>query len=136
MLWANFQYYSAFILSPKIGFSVQWFLSRPAISITTWLNLDLNVSYAEFELEVPVPVIWKNIFFFLSILSFTFFLKKVQYYGHNLMVCLVLGARHYSFSVDIWSVGCIFGELLGRRILFQVSPHLPAYSSVLNDGTL
>lgn len=22
-------------------------------------------------------------------------------------------------SVDVWSVGCIFGELLGRRILFQ-----------------
>jgi hypothetical protein len=28
--------------------------------------------------------------------------------------------------VDIWSVGCIFGELLGRRILFQVSLHIPA----------
>lgn len=34
---------------------------------------------------------------------------------------ILLGARHYSFSVDIWSVGCIFGELLGRRILFQAS---------------
>ena len=26
----------------------------------------------------------------------------------------------YKENVDIWSVGCIFGELLGRRILFQV----------------
>ena len=24
-----------------------------------------------------------------------------------------------SFSVDLWSVGCIFAELLGRKILFQ-----------------
>ncbi len=33
---------------------------------------------------------------------------------------ILMGARHYTNAVDIWSVGCIFGELLGRRILFQV----------------
>ena len=33
---------------------------------------------------------------------------------------ILLGAKHYTNSIDIWSVGCIFGELLGRRILFQV----------------
>jgi len=32
---------------------------------------------------------------------------------------ILMGARHYTAAVDIWSVGCIFGELLGRRILFQ-----------------
>lgn len=32
---------------------------------------------------------------------------------------ILMGAKHYSTSVDVWSVGCIFGELLGRRILFQ-----------------
>lgn len=32
---------------------------------------------------------------------------------------ILMGSRHYSASVDVWSVGCIFGELLGRRILFQ-----------------
>lgn len=32
---------------------------------------------------------------------------------------LLMGAKHYSYSVDVWSVGCIFAELLGRRILFQ-----------------
>nr|CAD7447403.1 unnamed protein product [Timema bartmani] len=31
---------------------------------------------------------------------------------------ILMGARHYSAAVDVWSVGCIFGELLGRRILF------------------
>ncbi|XP_074601061.1 serine/threonine-protein kinase nemo [Brevipalpus obovatus] len=32
---------------------------------------------------------------------------------------LLMGATHYTFGVDIWSVGCIFAELLSRRILFQ-----------------
>ncbi|XP_054156122.1 serine/threonine-protein kinase NLK-like [Oppia nitens] len=32
---------------------------------------------------------------------------------------LLMGARHYTSAIDIWSVGCIFAELLGRRILFQ-----------------
>ncbi|KAI5719310.1 hypothetical protein M8J76_008392, partial [Diaphorina citri] len=32
---------------------------------------------------------------------------------------ILMGARHYSAAVDVWSVGCIFAELLGRRILFQ-----------------
>ncbi|XP_023247455.1 serine/threonine-protein kinase NLK-like [Copidosoma floridanum] len=32
---------------------------------------------------------------------------------------ILMGARHYTTAVDIWSVGCIFGELLRRRILFQ-----------------
>ncbi|GFG28398.1 hypothetical protein Cfor_12404, partial [Coptotermes formosanus] len=29
---------------------------------------------------------------------------------------ILMGARHYSAAVDVWSVGCIFGELLGRRM--------------------
>ena len=32
---------------------------------------------------------------------------------------ILMGAKHYTNAVDLWSVGCIFGELLGRRILFQ-----------------
>ncbi|XP_018020677.1 serine/threonine-protein kinase NLK2 [Hyalella azteca] len=32
---------------------------------------------------------------------------------------LLMGAKYYTQAVDVWSVGCIFGELLGRRILFQ-----------------
>ncbi|KAM7413777.1 hypothetical protein PAMA_020917 [Pampus argenteus] len=32
---------------------------------------------------------------------------------------ILMGSRHYTNSIDIWSVGCIFAELLGRRILFQ-----------------
>ncbi|XP_077996277.1 serine/threonine-protein kinase NLK-like isoform X3 [Glandiceps talaboti] len=32
---------------------------------------------------------------------------------------ILTGTKHYSTAVDVWSVGCIFAELLGRRILFQ-----------------
>ncbi|KAK2187438.1 hypothetical protein NP493_165g02043 [Ridgeia piscesae] len=32
---------------------------------------------------------------------------------------ILMGARHYASSIDIWSVGCIFAELLSRHILFQ-----------------
>ena len=32
---------------------------------------------------------------------------------------ILMGAKHYNSGIDIWSVGCIFAELLGRRILFQ-----------------
>jgi cyclin-dependent kinase 8/11 len=32
---------------------------------------------------------------------------------------LLLGARHYTTSVDLWSAGCIFGELLALRPMFK-----------------
>lgn len=32
---------------------------------------------------------------------------------------ILMGAKHYTSAIDIWSVGCIFAELLSRRILFQ-----------------
>ena len=28
---------------------------------------------------------------------------------------LLLKAKDYSFAIDVWSVGCIFGELLKRK---------------------
>jgi len=37
---------------------------------------------------------------------------------------LLMGTNHYSYEIDIWSVGCIFAELLSRRILFQASSPL------------
>ncbi|KAG9340586.1 hypothetical protein JZ751_021408 [Albula glossodonta] len=41
---------------------------------------------------------------------------------------ILMGSRHYSNAIDIWSVGCIFAELLGRRILFQaLSPIQQVY---------
>ncbi|KAF8031510.1 hypothetical protein BT93_D0662 [Corymbia citriodora subsp. variegata] len=31
---------------------------------------------------------------------------------------ILLGSRHYSTPVDVWSVGCIFAEMVNRRPLF------------------
>jgi cell division cycle 2-like len=32
---------------------------------------------------------------------------------------LLLGATEYTTAVDIWSVGCIFGEMITKTSLFQ-----------------
>ena len=32
---------------------------------------------------------------------------------------LFFGARHYSFGVDVWSIGCIFAEIMLKTPLFQ-----------------
>lgn len=34
---------------------------------------------------------------------------------------LLAGCKHYDTAIDTWSVGCIFAELLGRRILFEAA---------------
>lgn len=52
---------------------------------------------------------------------------------------ILMGARHYTAAVDVWSVGCIFGELLRRRILFQAqSPvqQLELITELLGTPTL
>lgn len=45
---------------------------------------------------------------------------------------LLMGAHHYSYAIDVWSVGCIFAELLGRKILFQASSPLKQLDLILN----
>ncbi len=37
---------------------------------------------------------------------------------------VILNASEYSKAVDIWSVGCIFAELLGRTPLFPGEDYL------------
>jgi mitogen-activated protein kinase 7 len=32
---------------------------------------------------------------------------------------VVLSPKHYSKAIDIWSVGCIFGEMLIGKVLFK-----------------
>ena len=34
---------------------------------------------------------------------------------------ILMGARHYTMAVDMWSVGCVLAELLSRHILFQAN---------------
>lgn len=32
---------------------------------------------------------------------------------------IMLGATEYSTAIDIWAVGCIFAEMVTKRILFE-----------------
>ena len=34
---------------------------------------------------------------------------------------ILAGCSHYNSAIDVWSIGCIFAELLGRSILFRAS---------------
>ena len=34
---------------------------------------------------------------------------------------LLLGFRNYNFGVDIWSVACVFAELVSGKVLFQAN---------------
>lgn len=42
---------------------------------------------------------------------------------------LLLSCDHYTAAIDVWSVGCILAELLGRRPLFPGK-----VGSILADG--
>lgn len=44
---------------------------------------------------------------------------------------LLSGATYHSYGVDIWSVGCIFAELLGRKILFQAQSPIQQLNQVI-----
>lgn len=48
---------------------------------------------------------------------------------------ILMGARHYTAAVDVWSVGCIFGELLRRRILFQAQSPVQQVSHLSTVNT-
>jgi nemo like kinase len=45
---------------------------------------------------------------------------------------LLLGARHYDFAVDMWSVGCIYGELLNRKIMFLAANPLKQVDKIID----
>ncbi|XP_015913068.1 cyclin-dependent kinase 2 [Parasteatoda tepidariorum] len=52
------------------------------------------------------------------------FTVPVKAYTHEIVTLwyrapeVLLGAKHYSMGVDIWSIGCIFAEMLTKRPLF------------------
>ena len=45
---------------------------------------------------------------------------------------IVLSSDTYTKAVDMWSVGCIFAELLGRKPLFPGSDHVHQLSTILD----
>lgn len=45
---------------------------------------------------------------------------------------LLLGAEDYDFAIDVWSLGCIFAELLTRDPLFQGKNEVSQLSAIFN----
>eukprot|EP00397_Hematodinium_sp_SG-2012_P031849 GEMP01033852.1.p1 GENE.GEMP01033852.1~~GEMP01033852.1.p1 ORF type:complete len:394 (+),score=73.27 GEMP01033852.1:177-1358(+) len=43
---------------------------------------------------------------------------------------LLLGSKVYDFSVDVWSAGCILGELLHGRALFPFDTEMKVFSAI------
>jgi len=43
---------------------------------------------------------------------------------------LLLGSKLYDFSVDVWSAGCILGELLNGRALFPFDSEMRVFSAI------
>ncbi|XP_074537220.1 cyclin-dependent kinase 11B isoform X2 [Halichoeres trimaculatus] len=46
---------------------------------------------------------------------------------------LLLGAKEYSTAVDMWSVGCIFGELLTQKPLFPGKTEIDQINKIFKD---
>ncbi|KAM9855372.1 cyclin-dependent kinase 11B isoform 2-T2 [Aulostomus maculatus] len=46
---------------------------------------------------------------------------------------LLLGAKEYSTAVDMWSVGCIFGELLTQKPLFPGKSEVDQINKIFKD---
>lgn len=45
---------------------------------------------------------------------------------------IILNWMHYNSKVDMWSVGCIFGEMLTRRPLFKGVDHIDQLTKILS----
>ena len=45
---------------------------------------------------------------------------------------LLFGTKHYGKSMDIWSVGCIFAELLNRKTLFNGQTPIDQLTKIFN----
>jgi len=45
---------------------------------------------------------------------------------------LLLGAEDYGFEIDVWSIGCIFAELLTREPIFQGKNEVGQLSAIFN----
>ncbi|KAI8617705.1 kinase-like domain-containing protein [Chytriomyces sp. MP71] len=45
---------------------------------------------------------------------------------------IMLRARSYTKAIDMWSVGCIFAELLGSRVLFKGTDYVDQLNQIIN----
>ena len=44
---------------------------------------------------------------------------------------IILGACEYTKAIDIWSLGCILGELIGRTTLFPGEDYMDQISRMI-----
>jgi len=44
---------------------------------------------------------------------------------------VILSWKHYTHAIDMWSVGCIFAELLGRKPLFQGTDYMNQINKII-----
>ncbi|OBZ82445.1 Mitogen-activated protein kinase 1 [Choanephora cucurbitarum] len=44
---------------------------------------------------------------------------------------IMINSHNYSKAIDIWSAGCVFGEILGRKVLFQGRDHVDQLYKIL-----
>lgn len=47
---------------------------------------------------------------------------------------LLLGSKQYSTHIDVWSVGCIFGELLGMEPMFPGKSEIDQLNKIFKVG--
>ncbi|KAJ3071146.1 Mitogen-activated protein kinase [Quaeritorhiza haematococci] len=45
---------------------------------------------------------------------------------------VVLSPKHYSKAIDMWSVGCILGELLGGRVMFKGTDYIDQLQKIFD----
>lgn len=107
-------------------------------NLTSLPVIEISISVSDLSLVISPQCYLRctHIFFFFSSVPFLsqicdFGLARVAEPDKNIHMTqevvtqyyrapeILMGARHYTAAVDVWSVGCIFGELLRRRILFQ-----------------
>ena len=54
--------------------------------------------------------------------------EACKYLGYSTILSsnpeVILNASHYTNALDVWSLGCIFAELLGRAPLFPGDDYL------------
>ena len=50
------------------------------------------------------------------------------YRAPEIMLC----SQHYNKAVDVWSVGCTLGEILGRRVLFPGSNYVKQINYIID----
>jgi serine/threonine protein kinase len=61
--------------------------------------------------------------------------KTVSFHFRYRAPELLLACPEYSPAIDMWSVGCILAELIGRKALFPGNDHMHQLNLITQVGT-